>query len=102
MFFNRSKSQAFKGFETFWTDFRMSIKMFSFFSIFILFLQLVFNVLYFIKLREVYPDAKNIFFICGFASVLKIIPYINTTDFFSINGHSVNSLQFLATRNYFI
>lgn len=89
------RSQAFKGFETFWTDLRMKAKMVSYLVILFGVTQIVLNVVHFFRIDDAFLGEKYVYLKCVFALFLEGTP-MEEGIFFKQRGVELNSLQLLA------
>lgn len=87
--------EAFKGFIRYLTDLKMRSRMFSYFTMIILCLQLFYNIAHFLLLKNVYPNSKSLYLDALLAKALTLIPLIKDIKLFTYNTYEVSAIQFV-------
>lgn len=92
----RKETEIFKVFVKVLTDLKMNIRMLLHFVLVLLILQIIFNLVYFYRFENIFPDAKILYLKTLLAKILSEIPILNTFNFFLIGQwqNKINAIQF--------
>lgn len=91
----RNNPQAYKSFESFWTQARMQAKMIFYIMIFTATSQLLTNLAHFFWMPEPYPHARIYYLKTLMAYLIYNIPILGDANFFSYVGHDLSAKAYL-------